>query len=210
MGKSPRGRTAVLEQVKRDGPATAETLAAKLHVTGMAVRQHLEHLEKSNLVKHEIRPHGRGRPSKMWRATEKAESFFANSHAALAVDLLNQMRKIFGEKGLGQLIALRTADQERAYLPQVARGKTLKSRLERLARIRSREGYMAAVRKDGPDAWLFLEHHCPICSAARACSGICREELKLFQQVLGKDVRVERVSHILAGAERCAYRVTAV
>jgi predicted ArsR family transcriptional regulator len=26
--------------------------------------------------------------------------------------------------------------------------------------------------------------------------------------VLGSDVRVERVSHIIAGASRCAYRVT--
>jgi predicted ArsR family transcriptional regulator len=207
--KSSGGRAAVLvlEQIKRDGPVTAEALAAKLGVTGMAVRQHLERLEKSGLVAHETHPGGRGRPSKLWRATREAESCFANSHAALAVDLITQMRKAFGESGVDRLIALRTAEQERTYLPKIARGKSLRSRLDRLASMRSQEGYMAEVRKDGPDAWLLLEHHCPICSAARTCSGICREELKLFQRVLGKDVRVERVSHILAGAERCAYRV---
>jgi predicted ArsR family transcriptional regulator len=118
------------------------------------------------------------------------------------------MRKAFGEEGLERLVALRTAEQEGTYAEQVSRATSLRTRLEQLARIRSREGYMAEVTNDGSDTWLLLEHHCPICSAARACSGICREELKLFQRVLGEDVRVERVSHILAGAARCAYRVT--
>ena|SRR5579864_5827380 len=206
--KSLRGRTAVLEQVKRQGPVTSDALAAKLAVTGTAVRQHLEALEKTGLVKQESRTGGRGRPAKLWRATLEADSSFANSHAALVVDLIAQVRKAFGEEGLDRLIALRTAEQERTYLPEVSRGKSLKSRLEQLAKLRSREGYMAEVRKDAADKWLLLEHHCPICSAARSCSGICRDELKLFQRLLGKDVRVERVSHILAGAERCAYRVT--
>lgn len=206
--KSSRGRNAVLEQVKRKGPVTAETLATKLGVTGMAIRQNLEHLEQAGLVEHQISPGRRGRPSKLWRATRKAEGHFANSHAALAVDLISQVRKVFGNEGLDRLIALRTAEQERTYLPQIARGKSLRSRLERLARVRSQEGYMAEVSRESPDSWLLLEHHCPICSAARTCSGICQEELYLFRRVLGKGARVERVSHILAGAERCAYRVT--
>lgn len=208
--KSARGRIGVLEYVKREGPVTAETLAAILRVSGMAVRQHLEHLESDGLVEHETRGGGRGRPSKLWRPTEKAESYFANSHAALAVELISQIRKALGEESLDRLIALRTTEQERAYLSRIPRGRSLRSRLERLARMRSQEGYMAEVRKEGVDAWLLLEHHCPICSAARSCSGICREELELFQRVLGKDVRVERVSHILAGAARCAYRVTPI
>jgi predicted ArsR family transcriptional regulator len=206
--KSAGGRAGVLEQVKREGPVTAEALATKLGVTGMAVRQHLERLEEGGLVEHETRPTGRGRPSKLWSATAKAESCFANSHGALAVDLITQMRKAFGEEGLERLVALRTAEQEGTYAEQVSRATSLRTRLEQLARIRSREGYMAEVTNDGSDTWLLLEHHCPICSAARACNGICREELKLFQRVLGEDVRVERVSHILAGAARCAYRVT--
>src|SRR5215469_14288848 len=165
VAKSSRGRIAVLEQVKREGPVTAENLALRLGVTGMAVRQHLDHLEKAGLVEHESNPGRRGRPSKLWRATKHAESHFANSHAALAVDLISQMRKAFGDEGLDRLIALRTAEQERIYVQQIARGKSLRSRLNQLAKVRSEEGYMAEVSNDGPNAWLLLEHHCPICSA---------------------------------------------
>lgn len=43
--------------------------------------------------------------------------------------------------------------------------------------------------------------------AAGACSGLCAEELHVFQACLGEGVRIERVDHILAGARRRAYRV---
>lgn len=206
--ESSHGRAAVLERVKRGGPVTAEALATKLGVTGMAIRQHLESLKKAGLVECERRRGRRGRPSNLWCATEKANAYFANSHAALAIDLINHVREAFGADGLDKLIALRTAQQEQSYLGQISRGKSVLERLDRLARIRSEEGYMAEAREDGPGTWLLVENHCPICSAAWACSGICREELRLFERVLGDDVRVERVSHIQAGATRCAYRIT--
>jgi predicted ArsR family transcriptional regulator len=61
-------------------------------------------------------------------------------------------------------------------------------------------------RADG--GFLLIENHCPICAAAAVCQGLCREELSLFRRVLGSEVRVERTDHVLAGARRCAYRIT--
>ena len=55
-----------------------------------------------------------------------------------------------------------------------------------------------------------IENHCPVCSAARACTGLCANELQVFQDVLGDEVRVAREEHILQGARRCVYRVSAV
>jgi predicted ArsR family transcriptional regulator len=210
MSRTPTsgGRAAVLDLIKRESPVTAETLAAKLGVTGMAVRQHLDALEEHGLVEHGTQAGKRGRPSKLWRTTKKADSCFADSHAALTIELIGQIRNSLGEDSLERLFALRTAEQERAYALVIDSATSLRSRLERLAKIRSGEGYMAEVKKDGAGAWLLLEHHCPICAAARACSGLCRQELKLFQRVLGDQVRVERVCHILTGADRCAYRIT--
>ena len=68
------------------------------------------------------------------------------------------------------------------------------------------EKVMAELRKDGPD-FLFIENHCPICSAAKTCMGFCRSELELFHKVLGDEFRVRREEHILTGARRCAYRI---
>jgi predicted ArsR family transcriptional regulator len=198
----------VLALVKREGPIAADALAGRLKLTPTAVRQHLQALSQEGLVVEAEAPPpaGRGRPARLWRVTEAADARFADAHAGLSAELIAQVRRVFGEAGLDQLLALRTADQAAAYLAEMDGAASLKARLTALAAIREREGYMAEVREDG-DGLLLLEHHCPVCTAARACTGLCREELALFAQVLGPGVEVERISHILAGAGRCAYRV---
>ena len=208
-GHAPSGRPAVLALVKREGPIAADALAARLKLTPTAVRQHLQALAVEGLVAEAEAPppSGRGRPARRWRVTAAADARFADAHAGLSADLIAQVRRVFGEAGLDRLLALRTADQAAAYLAEIGEAASLKARLVALAAIREREGYMAEMREDEAGL-LLLEHHCPVCAAARLCTGLCREELALFAQVLGPAARIERISHILAGAGRCAYRVT--
>jgi predicted ArsR family transcriptional regulator len=206
---TPSGRLAVLDLVKREGPVSADSMAQRLGITGMAVRQHLAALLAEGLAEYAEQARPRGRPVKLWRATEKSAGQFADAHSALAADLVVQMRRAFGEEGMDKILKLRTAEQEKAYRAKTDAARSLKGKLEQLAKIRSAEGYMAEVRRDDETGgWLFVENHCPICAAARLCTGLCREELALFTRVLGKDIKVERLSHILTGAGRCTYRVT--
>ena len=53
-----------------------------------------------------------------------------------------------------------------------------------------------------------VENHCSIAEAARICPNLCAGELSLFRAVLGDDVSVERVEHILSGDRCCAYRIS--
>ncbi|MGD0189432.1 MAG: metalloregulator ArsR/SmtB family transcription factor [Rhizomicrobium sp.] len=201
----------MLELLKREGPAASEALAEKLGITAMAVRQHLAGLETDGLASSESRPNGRGRPAKLWQVTSAANLHFPDSHSALATELIQQMKKAFGHDGLDRLLKLRTTEQEKSYRARMGEKSSLRSRLQALARIRADEGYMADVRRDPETGgWLFVENHCPVCAAAKLCTGLCREELALFEKVLGTGVKVERISHIMAGAGRCAYRVTPV
>jgi predicted ArsR family transcriptional regulator len=64
---------------------------------------------------------------------------------------------------------------------------------------------MAEAARDGR-TWVLVEHHCPICAAATACQGFCRNELALFRSVL-PGTRVERTEYLLDGGQRCAYRI---
>ena len=203
------GRAAVRDLLKREGPISADSMAEKLGITAMAVRQHLYALAAQGEAEHSVAARPRGRPVKMWRASKAADAHFADSHSALAGDLILQVKKVFGDDGLDRLLKLRNADLEKNYRAKTDKARSLKAKLDSLAKLRSAEGYMAEVRRDTETGeWLFVENHCPICAAARLCTGLCREELALFHRVLGKDVHVERLSHILAGAGRCAYRVT--
>lgn len=200
-------RLRVLRALKQLGPVAAEFLATELEVTAMAVRQHLYALESDGLASHEAHAKGRGRPLKLWSATPAADPFFTDAHAALTADLMGHLRSTFGDRGLEKILSSRTRAQVQAYVARLNPRKTLRGRLEALARIRSEEGYMAEIRRDQDGAWLIIENHCPVCAAARLCTGLCREELTLFREVIGMAVEIERSDHIIAGARRCVYRV---
>jgi len=209
----PRTRRGLIERLKQDGAQDAGALAETLGVSAMAVRQHLYALEGEGLVTFEEEPRPVGRPAKLWRLTPDADRFFPDGHAELTLHLLAALRETFGETGMEKLLAARTAEQIAAYGSRVKPSDSLKSRLEALARIRTEEGYMAAVEAEsgaGGGGFLLVENHCPVCAAARTCQGLCASELEVFRRVLGPDVTVERSDHILAGARRCAYRVSKV
>ncbi|MGZ3404651.1 MAG: helix-turn-helix transcriptional regulator, partial [Phenylobacterium sp.] len=127
----------------------------------------------------------------------------------LTVEMLAAVRAEFGDEGVERLIARREADQAGAYAQALAAAQTFEARLARLTQLRAAEGYMAKWSREDDGSYLLVENHCPICAAAAACQGFCRAELTLFRSVLGPDVEIERTDHILAGARRCAYRVTA-
>lgn len=202
-------RRKILEMLKRDGPQAAAAIAAPLGISPMAVRQHLYALREEGLVAATSEPGGVGRPSKHWHLTPAADDFFPQGYAELTAGLMSSVREAFGEDGLARLIELRTAQQAASYATRMGRAKSLDARLAILAEIRTEEGYMAEVRAENGH-YLFTENHCPICAVAKACTGLCASELELFQEVLGSSAIVERTEHILAGARRCAYRITPV
>jgi predicted ArsR family transcriptional regulator len=203
-----RTRRAIVQLLKQEGPLDAHALAGRLQISAMAVRQHLYALQAERLVTYAEEPRPMGRPAKLWRLTPAADRFFPDGYAELTVSLLTSMTEAFGTAGLEQLFAVRTRQQIANYRQQLAACDSLQQRLEGLARLRTNEGYMAAVHPQEDGSFLLLENHCPICAAAMACTGLCGQELIVFQAVLGPEVRIERTEHIVAGARRCAYRVS--
>lgn len=207
MSQEDRSQDRILFRLKTRGPQTSADIAARLDMTAAGARQHLLKLEAARLVESEDRVEGRGRPRKYWLLTQQGHARFPDGHSDLTLDLLQSMRDVFGNDGLEKLVQHREGASIAAYRKAVGAQASLGRKLMALARIRTREGYMASLVRKTQDSFLFIEDHCPICAAAAACQGLCRSELAVFQAVLGDDVIVERTEHILAGARRCAYRI---
>ncbi len=200
-------RDVLLDMLKRSGAQSVRQLSAALGVSEMAVRQHLSALETAGQVRPEKTPRPVGRPAMLWHLTAAAQARYPDAHDELTVELLGDMKALFGEAGMEKLLARRAERQIAQYRAAMRGARGLRARLRLLAGKRSREGYMADV-VDGPAGeLLFVENHCPVCAAARACTGLCRMELDVFREALGPGVDIERCEHILEGARRCAYRV---
>jgi predicted ArsR family transcriptional regulator len=196
--------------LKTRGPQTGAELGAALEITPEAARQQLVRLSDEGLVKAKSEVRGVGRPAQVYQLTPAAQKRFPDAHAELTAQLIGEIRDVLGEGAMEKLLRAREIGTRKRYGALLAGERSLATKVARLAEIRSQEGYMATwEREEESDSYLLVENHCPICAAARACTGFCRSEQAIFAHVLGRDIQVERIEHLLAGARRCAYRITA-
>ncbi|MEI6859054.1 MAG: metalloregulator ArsR/SmtB family transcription factor [Shewanella sp.] len=196
----------IVQLLKTQGPLTVKILASELSLTTMGVRQHMQGLEDDGDVIFEDKKVVRGRPTRFWSLTSKSNSYFSNRHEELSVQLIDSVISVFGESGLEKLITHREQASLSLYQQSMLNKACLIDKLNALAELRSREGYMASIVKDESCYWL-MENHCPICASARKCLNFCHSELNLFQTLLSDEATVSREEHIIEGARRCAYKV---
>jgi predicted ArsR family transcriptional regulator len=204
---STRTRRAIIDQLKEHGRMDVMALSSHFSLSGMAIRQHLSALIEEGLVTYEEEPRPMGRPTKLWRLTPAADRFFPSGYSELSRSLIHSMKEAFGNEGMDKLLAVRNKSMQEQYMKYIGDTPDVMERLEKLAEIRTSEGYMAEIKEEDDKSLLFIEKHCPICEAAAACTGLCKNELQLFQHVLGHDVTVERIEYILSGGRSCIYRV---
>lgn len=203
-------RHAILDILKREGPQDARTLARRLSVTPMAISLQLSSLEEEKVVASEADPTRlprRGRPMRLWRLTEAANRAFPDAHALLTVGLLNSLQEVYGKQGVEKLLEVRTRQNLDEYGQAMPIGGGLREKVKALAALRDREGYMTEVKPALGGGFLLIENHCPICTAAKTCQGICHSEMQVFQSLMGKATQVTREEHFLSGDRRCVYSI---
>jgi predicted ArsR family transcriptional regulator len=123
--------------------------------------------------------------------------------------LIGTIRSELGEAAFSRLLRRRAEGIAANYRRKLAPEPDIRGKLAALAELRTAEGYMARLEELPEGGYLLIEDHCPICAAAIACQGFCSAELEVFQELLGDEWRIERLDHLLGGARRCSYRITA-
>lgn len=192
--------------LKTRGALTAADIAKEFNITNEGARLQLLKLAEHGLVVSEPITKGVGRPKQVYRLTESGNAQFPDTHAELTVQLIKTIRETLGEPALEAVIEARENNTNFKYNHEIKNADALEDRVNKLAEIRSREGYMATYEKS-EEGFLLIENHCPICAAAQICQGFCNSELRTFKNILGENVEIKRIDHILAGARRCAYSI---
>ena len=114
-GDETRTRRRIVKLLKTEGPLDSATLAKRLKVTPMAVRQHLYALQEEKLVASEERPVPLGRPAKHWHLTRAADRLFPDAYAELNTALITSVQEAFGPEGMTRLLDSRLARQRSDY-----------------------------------------------------------------------------------------------
>ncbi len=189
---------------------SASRLARHLDISTVAVRQHLRRLHADRLTDYRESCSGIGRPARIWTLTSRGNREFPDNHLDLSEALLRGVRKIFGASGVRKLITAYRRETTERYRSFIEPDSSTEERLAILADQRTADGFMAEWHREADGSHVFIENHCSISAAARACSELCAAELFMFQNILGRKVKVERIDHLLSGGDRCCYRITPV
>ena len=197
----------LIDILKRRGPQSIRILARKMAMTPMGVRQHMTDLAARQLVvARREEKQVRGRPVQLWQLTRQGHRLFPDKHDELLVDIVESLKN--SPEAINQVISHWRNRLAERYSTPLLTCDSLSARMEMLRNLRSDDGFMAEVRLL-PDAWLFVENHCPISQAASACDKFCSAELDMLQSLLQPEASVQRIEHIRDGDRRCAFKIVA-
>ena len=187
------------------GEATVAELASDLAMNQANIRRHLDILRSEGLVDVTMRRHEIGRPSYVYRLTERAEE-----QSAHYPRLVNRMvRRIAalpegGEALLSQVFAGVAEDIAGAYQPQV-NGATVGERVMQTSDALKDEGIVDHWSRDDDGSYHLMNTTCPYRKAAELTDAPCHADHKTVELLVGAPV--EQVSRMVDGHAMCEYVV---
>jgi predicted ArsR family transcriptional regulator len=199
-------RRVVLTMLKTKGPLAVSEIAKQLGITEMAVRRHLNTLERDGLIESKLVRQAMGRPTNLYSLTESADELFPKNYYNLTLDLLGELVEEAGEAKVQLLFERRKEKMIDRYEEQM-RGKELGDRVKALAEIQNANGYMVNWSADEDGTFVINEHNCPISQVANQYNHACHCELMMFETLLDADVK--RTECLVKGGLKCSYSIQA-
>jgi predicted ArsR family transcriptional regulator len=197
-------------ELLRASPLTVADIARSLDISEVAVRRHLQVLERDGLVTAEtVRREGPGRPSAQYTLTDRARRLFPDRSAELANELLDYLEEEHGRGALMAFLRWRSKRHVARYAPALGAAGDAGERAEVLARLLSDDGFAAQVSEittpEGATVLELRQDHCAIKDIAEEHPEVCSFEAALFRKVLGTGV--SRKATIAGGAGACVCHI---
>lgn len=191
----------ILDQLRKSGPLNVLRLADGVGVTATAIRQRLARLLAQGMIDRVEEKAARGRPSHLYRITEKGRRQSGANFGDLAVALWEEIRQIEDidvRRGLLQRISNRMAAM---YASQIG-GKTTAERMQYVAAVFAERNIPVTVSAD-PQLPVLSVDACPYPQLAEQDRGICAVEKMMFSELLGQHVALTDCR--LDGATCCRF-----
>ncbi|WP_188069733.1 helix-turn-helix transcriptional regulator [Brevibacillus brevis] len=197
-------RDQILHMLKVKGSLPVSDMAVELGITEMAVRRHLNTLERDNLIKSTLVRQAMGRPTNVYSLSQEADELFPRNYSHLTLDFLLDIKEIDGLSKIEMLFRRRENRLEETYRSYMQ--GDLENRVAKLAELQNDKGYMVEWEKDeNGDGYRIQEFNCPISQVAREFNQACSCELSLFRRVL--NANVEQTTCMAKGGDKCVFHI---
>lgn len=196
----------LLNLLKKETEMTVNQMANALEITEMAVRKHLNILERDSFIHITEMKQPVGRPVQVFSLTPQADVLFPKNYDNLTVDFLNDLQEIQGDEIIDRLFERRSKRLASNYLPYMRHNFSNEEMVETLKDIQIEKGYMADVIKIDDNQFELIEHNCPIFEVSKKFKQACNCETKMFKEVLNTN-NVQRTSCKSDGDNHCHFLI---
>ena len=193
----------ILALLKLNGSMTILELAHELEITEMAVRRHIQTLERDKLIHSDVKKQTLGRPSKVYQLAEQGEDLFPKKYKEFSIELLQGLIDA-GQEKLVQDILIKNREKHFEQYQLDPKNKTFIEKLNSLKKIQELEGYMPKVENQ-EGTMHFKELNCPLVEIAKEYPQICQAERDFIEKFLGAELKT--LSSMVEGHNCCHYTV---
>jgi DeoR family suf operon transcriptional repressor len=187
------------------GETSLSKLSEVLGVSKMAVLKHASKLEDAGLVQRRaLHKGGLGRPEHLYKLTPEGLELFPKAFSEIALCAFSFIEQMHGREEVTQMLRKRQKELFEKYNEKIE-GATLPDKVNILARLRDKDGYMAESRSLGKSSFEILEHNCPIAALAEKYGETCSTEKELFELLLQTKVVVSH--RVVSGDPVCRFLV---
>jgi len=196
-------RQRIVDHLRNHNQATVEELAQAVGLTHMAIRHHLNVLQRDGLL--EIAKTRRakkpGRPVQVYVLTNRAERLYPQDYFQLSELLLEEMISQIGPNGVAQVFN-NIAERLLEIAPQPKEGQSFEERLDEVVYFLQQKGFAAQW---GVEEGRYVIYHlaCPYRRLAAQHHEICLLDEVLISSML--EAKLDRVSCIAHDDRKCAY-----
>ena len=196
----------LLEILKKENEMTVNQMAQALGITEMAVRKHLNVLERDSFIRVTEVRQPVGRPVQVFSLTSQADELFPKQYDNLAVDFLNDLSEIQGNEIINRLFEKRAKRLAISYSSHMKSTLSNEEMVEKLKDIQIEKGYMADVVKLSDNQFELIEHNCPIFEVSKKYKQACHCETNMFKEVLNTN-DVQRTKCKSDGDNNCHFLI---
>jgi len=199
-------RERVMRLIKREGQISVKALTEEIGITPMAIRGHLNKLEKDELINVDTVRQKLGRPLQVFSLTEKGDSFFPQDYGQFAVELLQDLQEMDGGKTLS-LVMRRREDRIIADLQERMAHMSLDQRLEEYNGFVEIHGHMPTLEKTGEKRYMLSINNCSLKEVVSQFPICCDSEASIIKRLF-PDAQVAKVQSLRSQDKSCCYEFT--
>ncbi|MDA8085552.1 MAG: winged helix-turn-helix transcriptional regulator [Nitrospiraceae bacterium] len=198
-----RTKNEIMMLLKKTGGLTTEELSGQIGITPMGIRQHLLALERKNLISHEMKKQGIGRPTFIYRLTDTADDIFPKDYSGFALNLLSDLEAMDGREKIDALFKRRKEKLLRERGQLLAR-YDFNGKVRALSNLFEEDGYFVELA-NGRQNYILNLYNCLFLKISNRYRTACNYEIELVAELLGRQVTLEKTAS--AGDTFCSVRI---